>query len=441
MDQTFSSQLPGKVLADKFRIERVLGTGGMGVVVAAEHLQLRQRVAIKLLLPELLQRADIVGRFEREARATARLKNDHVARILDVGTLPTGAPFIVMEYLEGRDLSTLLARDGVQRPEDAVLYVLQACEALAEAHAAGIVHRDLKPQNLFLTQTVDNKPLIKVLDFGVSRFADSGADVHLTRTSVVVGSPAYMAPEQMRAARNADERSDIWSLGVVLYELLTGRLPFEGETVTDLYARVVSGPPPMPEVSPALSAVILRCLSVDPAERPPSVSELSLALAPMAAEGMVISERILAVTGASRPHVVASSPKIELDVGTARTVATDSMQPRRRALAIGVAGVVVAAGVGIAAVTIERQNVVARPSATPPPSVVAAVSAAPPIAASSPLPLTVLDPPIDAAVASVAAAPPRRAAPKQPQPISKPATSAPLPAPARDDPFQNRTSF
>src|SRR5262249_31682861 len=144
---------------------------------------------------------------------------DHVARVLDVGALENGAPFIVMEYLEGCDLGVLLEKEKVLRPEDAVLFVLQACEALAEAHGAGIIHRDLKPQNLFLTYAVDHAPLIKVLDFGVSRFSDATIDGHLTKTASVVGSPLYMAPEQMRAARNADERSDVWSLGVILYEL------------------------------------------------------------------------------------------------------------------------------------------------------------------------------------------------------------------------------
>jgi serine/threonine-protein kinase len=303
---------PGQVLAGKFRLERVLGAGGMGVVVAAEHMQLRQRVAIKLLHPEMLVRSDIVARFEREARATARLKNEHIARVLDVGVAETGEPYIVMEYLEGSDLWTLLRDERVLPVDTAIQYVLQACEALAEAHGVGIIHRDLKPQNLFLTRRVDGSPLLKVLDFGVSRFSDPG-DVHLTRSSSIVGSPAYMSPEQLRAARNADERSDVWSLGVILYETLTRRLPFRGETMTDLFANVLSTPPIAPnvlrpEIAQGLSAAILRCLSVDPARRPSSVAVLALVLAPFGgAQASTLSERIVSITRATRPDVADAS--------------------------------------------------------------------------------------------------------------------------------------
>src|ERR1700760_4922495 len=189
----------GDVLAGKFRIERVLGRGGMGVVVAATHIQLEERVALKFLLPEALGNGEAVARFAREARAAVKIKSEHVARVSDVGTLDSGSPYMVMEYLEGQDLADWVRHSGAMRPADAVEFVLQACEAIAEAHALGIVHRDLKPANLFVTRRVDGSPCVKVLDFGISKLTTPGStsDMGMTRTSTVMGSPLYMSPEQM----------------------------------------------------------------------------------------------------------------------------------------------------------------------------------------------------------------------------------------------------
>ena len=213
----------GEMLAGKYRVERVLGAGGMGVVVLARHVQLDQLVALKFLLAQSLTNPKVVARFEREARAVVKLKSEHVARVLDVGTMEAGAPYIVMEYLEGEDLSQTVERRGPLPVAEAVDYLLQACEALAEAHGMGIVHRDLKPGNLFLTRRVDGKSLVKVLDFGISKLEGGREDLALTQPAEVVGSPKYMSPEQLRASRLADARSDIWSLGVILYELITDR--------------------------------------------------------------------------------------------------------------------------------------------------------------------------------------------------------------------------
>src|SRR5690606_21773595 len=196
---------PGTVLAGKFCIEQVLGQGGMGVVVAARHLQLDERVALKFLLPEALSNAEAVARFAREARAAVKIKSEHVARVTDVGTLETGSPYMVMEYLRGTDLGDLVHTQGPLPIADAVEYLLQACEAVAEAHALGIVHRVLKPSNLFLTRRADGSPSIKVLDFGISKVT-TGADsqMNMTRTATVMGSPLYMSPEQMASARDVD---------------------------------------------------------------------------------------------------------------------------------------------------------------------------------------------------------------------------------------------
>src|SRR5580700_4611207 len=237
----------GQVLAGKYRVERVLGRGGMGMVVAAEHLHLRQKVAIKFLLPDATD--EVVARFLREARSAARIRSEHVARVLDVAELPDGAPYMVMEYLDGSDLSRVLRKRGPLPIEDAVDYVLQAGEAIAEAHMAGIVHRDLKPANLFLTTAADGSATVKVLDFGISKDSnETNADeaMALTRTTAVLGSPYYMAPEQMRSTRGVDARADIWSLGIILYQLLTKSVPFKSESFVELALMVVNEEPAPP---------------------------------------------------------------------------------------------------------------------------------------------------------------------------------------------------
>jgi serine/threonine-protein kinase len=276
---------PGEVLAGKYRVERVLGVGGMGVVVAAHHLQLDQKVALKFLLPEALARAEVVARFDREARASARIRGEHVARVIDVGKLDNGAPYMVMEHLEGGDLASWLEHRGVLPIEQAVEFVLQACEAVAEAHALGIVHRDLKPANLFCTRRPDGTLCIKVLDFGISKMSGMGAsgDMGMTRTAAIVGSPFYMSPEQMHSAKGVDARTDLWALGVILYELLTDRVPFEAEEIPELVLKVLRDtPPPLsslrPDVPPGLDAIVRRCLEKDRDRRYADVADLVRAL-------------------------------------------------------------------------------------------------------------------------------------------------------------------
>jgi serine/threonine protein kinase len=275
----------GDILAGKYKVESVLGIGGMGIVVAARHIQLDQKVALKFLLPQAMQSPEAVERFQREARSAVRLRSEHVAKVTDVGVLETGAPYMVMEFLAGADLSHVVAATGAITIDEAVHFVLQACEAIAEAHSLGIIHRDLKPQNLFVTRRVDGKPLIKVLDFGISKTLDTQAGLSLTRTSSIMGSPLYMSPEQMRSSKNVDARSDIWGLGVILYELLTGRVPFEAEAIPELCLKVVQDPaePPRsirPDVPEGLSAVVLKCLEKDPAMRFENVADLAAALEP-----------------------------------------------------------------------------------------------------------------------------------------------------------------
>ena len=336
--------VPGQVLANKYRVERIIGQGGFGVVVAAHHLQLDERVAIKVLLPEIASRPDAVARFLREGRATIKIRSEHVVRVLDVGTLESGAPFLVMEYLEGQDLAALLARRGPLAPWLAVDHVLQACEALAEAHALGIVHRDLKPANLFLTQRRDGTTSIKVLDFGISKVTRPG-EQGMTSSGVLVGSPRYMSPEQMRSARQVDARTDIWSLGVITYELVCGRAPFDATSFPELFAKVTSHAPPAmrswrADVTSGLDAAIAKCLEKDPARRYADVALLAAALAPFGGAGATTSaQRIQRVLGAP---IVVRSPDVAIVSGDALTVTSAPPPPPNVGTVEGV-GVSVAA--------------------------------------------------------------------------------------------------
>jgi serine/threonine-protein kinase len=299
---------PGSVLAGKYRVERVLGEGGMGFVVEAQHLQLEERVAIKVPRRHILSNPDAVTRFVREARAAVRIKSEYVARVNDVGTLDSGQPYIVMEYLEGLDLASWLEKRGPFAVERAVEFVLQACEALAEAHMLGIVHRDLKPANLFCTRRADGLEIVKVLDFGISKVNVGGSvqDASMTHAGAIMGSPFYMSPEQSQSARSVDARSDIWAIGVILYELFCGRPPFYADTLVGLGAQIANAiPDPIRafrlDVPPALEQVILRCLEKDRAQRYLNVAELAIALMPFAPPRAHISvERIGRVIGQAR---------------------------------------------------------------------------------------------------------------------------------------------
>jgi serine/threonine protein kinase len=313
----------GDLVADKYRIERILGEGGMGHVYAAVHEQLGIRVAIKILSPTLSQNDDAVRRFSREARASVRIQSEHVARVLDVGQLESGAPYMVMEFLSGNDLAHELKQRGSLPVQEAIQYVLQASEAVAEAHALGVIHRDLKPANLFLTRRSDGSPLVKVLDFGIAKAVapEQGAfepSPSLTATHSFLGSPAYMSPEQVRTPKSVDTRSDIWSLGTILYEFLLGELPFRGSNALDLLAAVASDPMPSirakrPDVSPELEIVIARCLEKKPADRYQSVAEFAQALAPHAPPASLPT--VSRISGIQRPTPITSLPPAPIGEG------------------------------------------------------------------------------------------------------------------------------
>lgn len=320
---------PGDVFAGKYVLERVLGAGGMGMVMGARHATLGSPVAIKVLLPAASSIPGANERFVREARAAAALRGEHVARVLDVGVAADGAPYLVMEHLHGSDLRAVLRARGPLPIAEAAEYLVQVCDAMTEAHAYGIVHRDLKPSNLFLTQRSNGMPLVKVLDFGLAKILEdaprAATDASLTATGLVVGSPPYMPPEQLRSLKLADTRSDIWSMGVVLFELLAGRVPFSADRPEGLIVAIATdSPPPLrslrPDVPEGLETIVLRCLQKDPQQRIQSAAELGSLLRPFAELLVPMSARF-----GSFPSLPSHPPPSALMMGedSAKTVAHD----------------------------------------------------------------------------------------------------------------------
>ncbi len=462
----------GQILAGKYRIDRVLGAGGMGVVVAATHVHLDQRVAIKFLLPAALANADVVARFQREARAAVKIQSEHVARVIDVGTLESGAPYMVMEYLEGVDLSQRIAEERTLPVADVVRFVLEACEALAEAHAAGIVHRDLKPANLFLARRADKTSMVKVLDFGISKSNVAGSG-GITSTQAVMGSPYYMSPEQLMSAKHVDHRADIWSLGIVLYEALVGTPPYVGDTMPEIVAQILQAGAPSvrakrPDVPAELDAIVARCLSKDASTRYRDVAELATALVPFSADGARSMERISRVLGSSvrppSPSISGAEPAVTSDArgGTvAMPRAASISNPAQSAWGATQAGIprksnawmFIAGGVGVVAigaigvvawsssskpkdaapasgvvVSVEATSSASLPSIPVPPSATIAIATA---TASAALPPTIDTTPVHVAgikptkpSASVAATKPTVTASAQPAVTAQPTQTA-----------------
>ncbi|MGE0870015.1 MAG: protein kinase [Kofleriaceae bacterium] len=380
---------PGEVIDGKYRIEVRLGEGGMGRVLAASHLAIGSTVAIKVLKSSALSYPEVPKRFMREARAAGRLRSEHVVRVMDVGQLDSGEPYMVMEMLHGSDLATQLANGPIPSAL-AVEYIVQACEGLAEAHALGMVHRDIKPANLFVTRRSNGAPLIKLLDFGIATAATGDIDHGLTTTQSVIGSPSYMSPEQLRAARDVDPRSDIWSLGVTLYELLSMRQPFVAPTLTALSLMIVGDPhPPLRHIDPALHAVLDRCLAKNRDDRFQSVAELARALAPLFPGGQAAADLVTGalqptasptligtgavnVVGAQWTGAAGSEARVPLTLGSHTTglVAGESAPTtsvgRRKWIVVGLASALVIAGVSVIAMKSFRDDEQAVTPATVP---------------------------------------------------------------------------
>jgi serine/threonine-protein kinase len=447
---------PGDIVDGKYEIVGVVGRGGMGVVFEAVHKRLRQRVALKMLHPHVTGEPGVMERFEREARAAGQLLSPNIARVLDVETSNTGLPFIVMEFLEGRDLQDELETKKQLPIDEAVGYVLQACSAMREAHALGIIHRDLKPANIFLCPTPDG-PVIKILDFGISKITTE-VDGRLTAAMTTLGSPIYMSPEQLRGASEVDARTDLWSLGVVLYELLAGQPPYSG-TLTAVTAAIIADAPPRlatfrDDVPPELEAVVGKALQKFAVNRFPNAESMAEALLPFASDAS--ARRLHArLSTAPAPPSSRRAPKASPGSAESMTVAAPvapslgstsetrhsfttgaferSVRTSRSrvvllvagALAVGALATIVllvwpatpaaprASGAS-AATTSARETAVATPAAPVEPPIAAEATPASPVASSS-------------TSASASAASSRSATPRstpQPQPRSRPAAAA-----------------
>lgn len=355
-EHTVPAGIPeGATIGGKYRLDSLIAEGGMGLVYKGWHLVLDHAVAVKVVRPELAHRADAVSRFLNEARAIAQLRGEHVARVLDSGCIKDGPPYMVLEFLDGADLRTVLESSGPLEVQRAIDLILQACEAMAEAHAAGIVHRDIKPENLFLTRQPDGTECIKVLDFGISKRLDVESRRSYTQQGQSLGSPHYMAPEQMSAPGQVDARADVWSLGVVLFELISGHVPFDGETVPIVCAQVLCKEPlalstVRPDVPGELEAAVARCLQKTAANRYGSVGEFAEALAPFAspagAESLLRIQRLLGVEVNMEEPIDLVRPRGEERTPTPRVHATTELDfnvPRRNVWPIPVALAVAAA--------------------------------------------------------------------------------------------------
>ncbi|HEY8086614.1 MAG TPA: serine/threonine-protein kinase, partial [Polyangiaceae bacterium] len=365
---------------------------------------------IKFLFTDVARKGgDPVARFLREGRAAAKIRSEHVARVTDVGALLDGSPYLVMEYLEGKDLQSVLEESGPLPVDEVLDYVLQASEAIAEAHSIGIVHRDLKPANLFLSRRADGSPCVKVLDFGISKMTGTAHD--MTRTRATLGSPLYMSPEQLVSSGDVDARADLWSLGVIVYELLTGTLPFNAETLPQLVAQVLQSPATplstlLPGVPETVDVAVMRCLQKVADARFQTIGELAVALAPAAPERSRLSvQRIARLFGeteglpssqqaaarASRPGIVppvsvyAHTARATLPLGQSGSLSASAATPepkrgpgaRRVLLVAGGLGVVAIGAVVAVSMLSSRRAPASAPNAS-------AVVEAPPVATPEP---------------------------------------------------------
>jgi len=459
----------GVLVNGKYLVGRLLGEGGVGLVFEAKNVELDEKVALKCLRPEVLVDTAMVARFAREAKAAASIKSEYVATVHDVGTMTDGSPFMVMELLDGQDLGALVHDRGALGARAVSECGLQVCEALAVAHSKGIIHRDIKPENLMLTERAGGMRIVKVLDFGISKAALTGSifqnDLPLVKTVSLMGTPLYMSPEQIRSSDSADVRSDIWSLGMVLYELLTGTTAFSAGTITELCAAILeSTPQPITahraDVPEGLVAVVHRCLEKDPARRYQNVGELALALLPFAPKRARLNvERSIAVLkgaglvdAAVRVHStrppealesveapkIPSAPRLptpaSLDIvhSAASTGESAALAPRRRApLVLG--GIVIAVvAAAAAAFAVRTSQVAPAHTVTSEAHPVSAAQASSPAAATSVAPVTVApsgEPPAPVEKsASAAAVAPRGPATGQASPV--PMAGGKLRAPA-----------
>jgi serine/threonine-protein kinase len=337
--------LVGIILGGTYRLVRAIGKGGMGKLYEAEHTRLRRRFAIKVLHESHAEKVEAVRRFEREAEALARISSDHVLDVVDVLRTPDDRTAIVTGLLEGEDLQRRLERVRHLPPNEAIEIARQICRGLSAAHAVSVVHRDLKPSNLFLAATTDGSLAVKILDFGVAKL---GGTNEVTRTGVVLGTPAYMAPEQARGSSKADARSDVYAVGAVLYRCVTGRMPYDGKDVTATLSQLLHESPPRPrairlDIPIALEAVIQRAMSRDPADRPRSALELEAMLGEIA--GQSVKPAVL-IANQGRERAPDTMVLGRGDVARATEIEKNARAARPRAIAYAVIATLVATCAG-----------------------------------------------------------------------------------------------
>jgi serine/threonine-protein kinase len=354
----------GDVVGGKYEVIRTLGRGGMGFVVAARHTTLDQTVAIKFLVRDFGEHDEAAARFLREARAAAKIESDYVCRVFDTGTLDSGIPYLVMEVLEGIDLEQELDQRGRLPIDEAVDLMLQALDAISTAHKLGVVHRDLKPANLFLTVRPDGSRRLKVFDFGISK-SDEG-DIAVTDTDGIIGTPAYMSPEQARNAKKADHRTDIFSLGAILFESLSGRPPHVGESIGEILDSVMNKKPAdvaelCPDLPEPLAAAIMRAIDPDREARFQSASEMARAIASYGTGAYASLAQSVPAPAPSQRLVAPDSARTH--ASTRETVAgwtqgglRELVQRRRGYVAFGVAALVISAAAWIAMVRAQANS-------------------------------------------------------------------------------------
>ena len=315
----FARELVGTRVAGRYIVEEVLGQGGMGCVVAATYPELEQRVAVKFMWPELCANTSLATRFVREARLAAKITSPHLVRVFDVGRLDNGTPYLVMERLDGNDLGQEVDTKGFLAFDVIVDFALQTLQGLAEIHARHVVHRDLKPANLFLAREGGGR-IVKLLDFGISKENQANKPASGLTTESILGTPHYMAPEQVKDSRDVDARTDIWSMGVILYELFTGKMPFSGDATSfgEVFGRILFTDPAAPrthrpELPEALEAIVMECLKRERSERFADVGELAIALAPFGRpEIRHRADGVARVLATDAPLATASEPNLGL---------------------------------------------------------------------------------------------------------------------------------